>query len=127
MACAAGRGMHREYVTSRIARCYEIVSRRGSAPEVGASPALASKTFAQKSKEKGGCDMTLKELRLQSKKTAAEVAAVLGVTHNAVSNYEGGTRSIGLEQILALAELYDVSEREVIEAQIESVKERKKE
>ena len=32
-----------------------------------------------------------------------------------------------LEQILALAELYDVSEREVIEAQIESVKERKKE
>lgn len=71
--------------------------------------------------------MTLKELRKQSKKTAAEVAAVLGVTHNAVSNYEGGTRSIGLEQILALAELYDVSEREVIEAQLESVKERKKE
>ena len=119
--------MHREYVTSRIARCYEIVSRRGSAPEVGASPALASKTFAQKSKEKGGCDMTLKELRKQSKKTAAEVAAVLGVTLRAVYNYESGAREIDLEQVLALAEFYDVTEREVIEAQIESVKERKKE
>lgn len=119
--------MHREYVTSRIARCYEIVSRRGSAPEVGASPALASKTFAQKSKEKGGCDMTLKELRCKVKKTAAEVAAVLGVTLRAVYNYESGAREIDLEQVLALAEFYDVTEREVIEAQIESVKERKKE
>ena len=119
--------MHREYVTSRIARCYEIVSRRGSAPEVGASPALASKTFAQKSKEKGGCDMTLKELRLQSKKTAAEVAAVLGVARSTYSNYEQGTRRIDVECIVPLAKLFDVSEREVIEAQLESVKERKKE
>lgn len=71
--------------------------------------------------------MTLKELRLQSKKTAAEVAAVLGVTLRAVYNYESGAREIDLEQVLALAEFYDVTEREVIEAQIESVKERKKE
>lgn len=71
--------------------------------------------------------MTLRELRLQSKKTAAEVAAVLGVTRNAVSNYEQGIRQIDLRQVLALAELYDVTEREVIEAQIESVRERKKE
>lgn len=71
--------------------------------------------------------MTLRELRLQSKKTAAEVAAVLGVTRNAVSNYEQGIRQIDVRQVLALAELYDVTEREVIEAQIESVRERKKE
>lgn len=71
--------------------------------------------------------MTLRELRLQSKKNAAEVAAVLGVTRNAVSNYEQGIRQIDVRQVLALAELYDVTEREVIEAQIESVRERKKE
>lgn len=71
--------------------------------------------------------MTLRELRLQSKKTAAEVAAILGVTRNAVSNYEQGIRQIDLRQVLALAELYDVTEREVIEAQIGSVRERKKE
>lgn len=65
--------------------------------------------------------MTLKELRLQSKKTAAEVAAVLGVTPNAVSNYERGKREINIHQTLTLARLYDVTEREVIEAQIESI------
>lgn len=64
--------------------------------------------------------MTLRELRKQSKKTAAEVAAALGVTRNAVSNYEQGIRQPGLRQVLALAELYDVSEREIIEAQLES-------
>jgi len=69
--------------------------------------------------------MTLKELRKQSKKTAAEVAAALGVTANAISNYEQGVRSIGLAQILKLAELYEVSEKEVIEAQLEAVKERR--
>lgn len=71
--------------------------------------------------------MTLKELRLQSKKTAAEVAAVLGVAVSTLYNYEQGVREIGIRQVKLLAELYDVSEREVIEAQLESVKERKKE
>lgn len=71
--------------------------------------------------------MTLRELRLQSKKTAAEVAAVLGVQVQTLYRYEQGTRQIDLRQVLALAEQYDVTEREVIEAQIESVRERKKE
>lgn len=68
--------------------------------------------------------MTLRELRQQNKKTAAQVAAVLGVTTNAISNYEQGIRRINIEQVIPLAELFDVSEREIIEAQIRSLKER---
>lgn len=64
--------------------------------------------------------MTLRELRQQSKKTAAEVAAALGVTTNAVSQYENGRRRICLESVLTLVKLYDVTEREVIEAQLNS-------
>lgn len=66
--------------------------------------------------------MTLRELRQQSKKTAAQVAEVLGVTPRAVSNYEVGIRRLNIEQIIPLAELFDVSEREVIEAQIRTLK-----
>ena len=66
--------------------------------------------------------MTLRELRQQSKKTVAEVAAVLGVTLRAIYNYENGHRELGIEQVIPLAELFDVSEREVIEAQIATKK-----
>ena len=69
--------------------------------------------------------MTLRELRKQSKKTAAEVAAVLGVAVRTVFRYEQGIRTVGLEQIIPLSELYDVSEREIIEAQLETVKNKK--
>ena len=68
--------------------------------------------------------MTLKELRKQSGKNAAEVAAALGVTEQAIRHYENGLRRISLESVLALAEQYDVSEREIIEAQLEAVKEK---
>lgn len=64
--------------------------------------------------------MTLKELRQQSKKTAAEVAEVLGVTVRAVYQYEQGMRSISLEQVLTLSKLYDVSTEEMITAQLKS-------
>ena len=70
--------------------------------------------------------MTLKELRQQSEKTAAEVATALGVERTAITNYENGIRSIGIKQVLILAELYDVSEREIIEAQLQTVKEKAK-
>ena len=63
---------------------------------------------------------TLRNLRLQAKKTCAEVAQVLGVTSNAISNYECGIRRISLEQVLILAELYDVGEKEIIQAQLNS-------
>ena len=63
---------------------------------------------------------TLRDLRLQNKKTCVEVAQALGVTLRAYFRYEQGSRRISLEQVLTLAELYDVSEREVIEAQLNS-------
>ena len=71
--------------------------------------------------------MTLKELRQQSKKTAAEVAEVLGVTAQAVRHYENGLRRISLESVLTLAKLYDVSAEEIIQAQLKTEKERKDE
>lgn len=70
--------------------------------------------------------MNLKELRVQSKKTAAEVAEKLGVGLSTVYNYEQGIRRIGIDIVIPLAELFDVSEREVIEAQLESISERAK-
>ena len=67
-------------------------------------------------------NFTLRELREQNKKSREEVAAALGVTANAVTNYECGIRRISLEQVLLLAVLYDVSAEEVIKAQLESVR-----
>lgn len=63
---------------------------------------------------------TLKTLREQNKKTAAEVATVLKVTESAVSNYEKGKRRIGLEQVITLSKLYECTAEEVIEAQLNS-------
>ena len=63
---------------------------------------------------------TLKDLRLENKKTLAEVASVLGVSIQAVCNYEAGERRMGLEQILSLSKFYDCSAEEVIEAQLNS-------
>ncbi len=65
--------------------------------------------------------MTLQELRKANEKNRIEAAKVLGVSVNAVSNYENGVRSIGIEQVLALAKLYDCTAEEVITAQIESL------
>lgn len=64
--------------------------------------------------------MTLKDLRIQSGKSRAEVAQELNVTQNALSNYECGIRCISLEQVLVLTKLYDVSAEEVIQAQLNS-------
>lgn len=63
---------------------------------------------------------TLKDLRKQNNKTCAEVAQALGVTERAYCRYEQGTRRISLEQVLTLAELYDISTKEVIVAQLNS-------
>lgn len=64
--------------------------------------------------------MTLKDLRMSAGKTVKESAAALNVTVRAVFNYEYGLRRISLEQVLILAELYDATEREVIEAALNS-------
>lgn len=65
--------------------------------------------------------MTLKELRVQSGKTAAEVAKELGVSIRAMSHYECGTRSVGLQQVLTLAEIYECTAEEIIRAQLLSI------
>lgn len=64
---------------------------------------------------------TLRGLRLQSGKTVAEVANVLGVTVRAVSRYEAGERQISLKQVLQLSDLYDSTPEEIIRAQLNSV------
>ena len=63
---------------------------------------------------------TLKDLRLQSKKTCAEVAQALGIANSSYYSYEQGVRRINIEQVIVLAELFDVTEKEVIQAQINS-------
>lgn len=65
---------------------------------------------------------TLKELRLQAKKNCADVAQALGVTSQAITNYESGIRRINIEQVLILAKIFDVSAEEVIQAQLNSCK-----
>lgn len=64
--------------------------------------------------------MTLRELREQSGKSRAEVAKALGVTINAISNYESGLRQISLLHVLNLALLFGESTEEVIKAQLNS-------
>ena len=60
----------------------------------------------------------LRDLRLQNKKTCAEVAQTLNVTIRTVNRYEQGTRQIDISQVLILSDLYDCTEREIIEAQL---------
>ncbi len=64
--------------------------------------------------------MTLRELREQSGKTRAEVAAVLRVSVSGFSNYENGNRKIGIEQVLVLANIYGETAEEIIKAQLNS-------
>ena len=60
------------------------------------------------------------DLRKQCGLTRHQVAKKLNVTYRAISNYENGIRKINIEQVLVLAKLYDVSEKEVIETQLNS-------
>lgn len=63
---------------------------------------------------------TLKDLRTQSGISIIAAAESLRITPRAYARYEQGTRRINIEQVLTLAELYGVSEREVITAQLNS-------
>ncbi len=66
--------------------------------------------------------MTLKEIRMSTGKTIKEAANALRVSERSLYAYESGTRQIDIIQTLILAELYDCSEREIIEAQINSLR-----
>lgn len=63
---------------------------------------------------------TLRDLRKASNKTAAEVAAALGVASSSYYGYEQGLRTIDIRFIIPLARLFDVTAEEVIEAQLNS-------
>lgn len=63
---------------------------------------------------------TLRNLREQAGKSVKEVAEILNVTTMSIYRYESGKRQIDIEHVLTLAKLYDVSEREIIEAQLNS-------
>ena len=63
---------------------------------------------------------TLRSLREENKKNRAEVAQTLGVTPNAVTNYEIGIRRLSLEQVLLLARYYECNAEEIIRAQLNS-------
>ncbi len=63
---------------------------------------------------------TLRDLRVQNKKTCTEVAQALGVANSSYYSYEQGARKINIEQVLILSKLFDCSEREIIEAQLNS-------
>ena len=64
--------------------------------------------------------LTLRDLRERAGRSIADVAAVLGVSVQAVSNYELGFRSINIEQVLILAELLEEPAEEIIKAQLNS-------
>ena len=64
--------------------------------------------------------MTLKDLRTSAGKTAEQIAAQLNIARSTYSNYEQGIRTVDIRLIIPLAEIFDCSEREIIEAQINS-------
>lgn len=63
---------------------------------------------------------TLKDLRLNAGKTAAEVSEHLKIARSTYSNYEQGIRTIDIRLIIPLAEFLGCSEQEIITAQINS-------
>ncbi len=64
--------------------------------------------------------MTLKLLRQESQKSVKDVANFLHITVQSVYRYERGEHKLTLEQVLLLAHLYDCTEKEIIEAQLNS-------
>lgn len=65
-------------------------------------------------------NITLKALREQAGLTAKKVAEELGIAVSSYYNYEQGIRQIGISQVLILAQLFSVTEKEIIEAQLNS-------
>ena len=63
---------------------------------------------------------TLKRLREEHGKSRREVAAAFKIAYSTYANYEQGIRRISLEQVLILAKFYNATEKEIIEAQLNS-------
>ena len=60
--------------------------------------------------------MTLRELRLQAKKTVTEVATELSISPRTLYAYEQGTRGIDIITLNKLARVYDVELDEAVKA-----------
>lgn len=65
---------------------------------------------------------SLRDLRVNAGKTVKETATALNVSERSVYAYEDGTRQINIEQVVKLAILFDCTEREVIDAALNSLK-----
>ena len=70
---------------------------------------------------------TLRDIRIGNGSKISDIAKVLCVSANAVSNYEVGIRRLSLEQVLKLSEHYQIPAEDVIRAQLNSALIRKSE
>lgn len=64
--------------------------------------------------------MDIRDLRKRAGVKVKAVAAALGVTKGTIDHYEQGTRSPKVAQLPTLCKLFNCSEREIIEAVINS-------
>lgn len=63
---------------------------------------------------------SLRDLRVNAGKSVKETATALNVSERSVYAYEDGTRQINIEQVVKLAILFDCTEREIIDAALNS-------
>lgn len=63
---------------------------------------------------------SLRDLRVNAGKSVKETATALNVSERSVYAYEDGTRQINIEQVVKLAILFDYTEREIIDAALNS-------
>ncbi len=56
----------------------------------------------------------LRQARIKSKKTQKEVADLLGMTYQAISNYERGKTKVESDILIKLCDIYKISVRDVL-------------
>lgn len=61
----------------------------------------------------------LKEYRLKQNLTQQQLADRVGLTHQAISNYENDIRNIDLDILVSLAKILDISTDDLITKEVE--------
>ena len=61
----------------------------------------------------------LKEHRLKRNLTQQQLAGKVGLTHQAISNYENDIRNIDLDILVALAKILDITTDDLITKEVE--------
>lgn len=64
--------------------------------------------------------ITLRDLRTQSGLSVNEVCKALSIAKSTYYHYENGIRQISITHVLLLAKVFEISEKEVIQAQLNS-------